>query len=120
MRLKIDVQPIEHVSARALIRAWHRLHTALRIPHDYTQMLAPRPTPQSDVYHAAIYHDDVRAIAIAKCVNETSTIVGVAYAPEQLDAAGALVAELAQRADVVVASELQPRWRCEAAYYAQD
>lgn len=126
----IEVHRIEGVCARSLIRAWHKLHVERLITHDFTDLLAPRHTANTDVYYAAIRHDDVRAIAIVSPYlkkNKTDRnvslfqVTGMSHAPDEVETACSLIAEivLTKKASLVI-EKLPARWRYEASFVSED
>lgn len=102
--------------ARSLIRAWHELHLQKLVTHDFTQLLAP--TSETRVYHAAIRHDEIRAIGVERKLNGTSELLGVAYAPNDDECASALVAELAT--SLLPENNLPCRWKYESVFVRED
>lgn len=109
---QISVTRPEDLSARSIIRVWHHLHVERLVTHDFTQLLAP--TSEKRIYHAAVCHDDIRAISVAKIIKDNGLqMIGIAYAPGEDETASALIAELADSVDT---KNMPARWRYEAAF----
>ena len=108
----VEFMRLSTLPARSLIRAWHHLHVEKLITHDFTQLLAPNA--EVCVYHAAIRHDDIRAIA----VEQNSELMGVAYAPGNEECACALVAQLAL--SLTPKNSLPTRWKYETVFAREE
>ena len=105
-----DLKQVDHCSAQTIVRLWHELHVEKNIAHDFTSMIAP---VTEGSYLAATKQNEIRAIA--KCDRATLNIRSIAHAPDQPDAARALI-RLLHEADAAPHWESirqQPRWYYE-------
>lgn len=115
----IEITQIDGLSARSLIRAWHKLHVERRILHDFTELLAPRHGSDTDIYYGAVRHDDIRAIAIGQSNDDKTVldIIGVAHGPGEIDSACALISDLICVSSTSLRTEKLPaRWKYEALF----
>lgn len=122
-----QLQHIDNTCAKTTIRLWHELHTVKCIPHDFCNMIAPQACAMG-MYIGVVRHDEIRAIASCEHVVEESAvgrgsqrvrINAIAHAPQQPDAAIALLKLLCDRGAETDMDALraQPRWYCELLFH---
>ena len=109
------LRSIDPISAHSLVAVWHQLHTFNDIEHDYPDMLGPVRNNNS-IFFAVTHTDNIRAIARCE-TGEPPCLVGIAYAPYELESGTALVQLLYTEKGICGdVTRLAPRWRCEVLY----
>jgi hypothetical protein len=108
--VRIETKPVDCAAGKTLIRCWHRLHVDQLKTHDFIPLIAPHVDDELRTFHAAVRHDEIKALAVLK----KDRFVGVAYDVDGMPAACALVSALAQ--ENVDMCDAGDRWKIEASF----
>ena len=87
------IQNIDIVTAKTTIRLWHEIHVCKKTSHDFLSLVSPEV---NGYYVAAVKYNEIRAIANCKHIEEHTYLRNIAHAPDQPDAAVALIESLNQ------------------------